>query len=749
MTIVHAMRHRDEETVRGYGGHVLGYLKASGRTGMHMNRPFRSRVGDQNGPQRFIPAPVVALVALGAVPMVVRLFWWHSVLDLVALIGTVVAMWALVMRPWKEGPANMNFLAEAMSLMAAGFVVVDKSGRVTKVNRAFCELFGVDIDRDVKSGTPAYSLFLATGPIGCGSVHPEQDLQELQSILRSANSTRGVNIERHDGKSFAMSSVPLRVNGHRLGMVVFWDDTQWNREQHEVSEARHDAERGRNEALSMVRLASHEIRGPVHAMLALTDQLGATNLNSHQATLLSSVYDAGAGLRGVVDRILDLSMLESGAVMVSAAHMDLRTTVREVSAVVSATLAAKSVRFDASIAEDLSTERFGDAVRIHQVLVNLLVNAAKFTTAGVVSLSVRRARHGWVKFVVSDTGPGIPPEVLDQVFHDAETLFVRSEGGSGLGLLISRQLVELMGGTMTVAYSTNEGTVFVVDIPLPDADSVALATSSLHGVVDDIGPPSLQTTVLATTAGGIVDEPGWPLVLVVDDCADVLAVTAQMLRRLGAVVDFTTDPFQAISWCTKRLYDLVVIDAMMPALDGPTTARTIRLNEEAVRVPILIATGETSATTRQRCAEAGVDAYLVKPFSTEELGVAISGLVGKRPAGVAGLHQFTNDQSEQIDIVGMFLDRLAGRLDQVNEAVHRGDNLATANAAHALASSAAMFGVQALARSCNDLERRARNDTVGEDSDMLLADVNRTAADAAVTLGTAVAQWKQINGRRQ
>ena len=144
-----------------------------------------------------------------------------------------------------------------------------------------------------------------------------------------------------------------------------------------------------------------------------------------------------------------------------------------------------------------------------------------------------------------------------------------------------------------------------------------------------------------------------------------------------------------------------------------------------------------------------MDAYLVKPFSTEELGVVVSGLVGKRPAGVAGLHQFTNDQSEQIDIVGMFLDRLAGRLDQVNEAVHRGDNLATANAAHALASSAAMFGVQALARSCNDLERRARNDTVGEDSDMLLADVNRTAADAAVTLGTAVAQWKQINGRRQ
>ena len=716
---------------------------------MRMSRPFRPHVAELNRSPRLVPGPVVALVALGAVPMVMRLLLWHSVLDLVSLIGTVVAMWALVMRPWKEGPANVDFLAEAMSLMAVGFVVVDRGGCITKVNRAFCELFGVDVDGDVKTGTSAYSLFLATGPIGSGSVRPERDLQELQSVMRSADSIRGANIERRDGRSFAMSSVPLRVNGQRLGMAVFWDDTQWNREQHEVSEARHDAERGRSAALSMVRLASHEIRGPVHAMLALMDQLAATNLDSHQATVLSATYDAGAGLRGVVDRVLDLSMLESGAVMVTATRMDLRDTVREVSAVVGATLAAKSVRFDAIIAEDLRLERFGDPVRIHQVLINLLVNAAKFTTVGVVSLTVRGAGDGWVKFVVSDTGPGIPPEVLDQVFHGTETLFVRSEGGSGLGLLISRQLVELLGGTMTVASSTNEGTVFVVELPLPDDDSVELSTSSVHGVVDDIGSASLHTTVFAATAGGCVDETGWPLVLVVDDCTEVLAVTTEMLRLLGASVEFTTDPFQAVHWCTTRPYDLVVIDAMMPGLDGPTTARTIRLNEEDVRVPILIATGDTSATTRQRCSEAGVDAYLVKPFSTRELGVMISGLVGKGPGGLVGLDQFTNDQSVQLDTVRMFLDRLPGRLGLVNEAVHRGDNLATANAAHALASSAAMFEVQALARSCGDLERRARNETVGDDSDSLLAVINRAAADAVVNLSTAVTQWEQTNGRHE
>ena len=127
----------------------------------------------------------------------------------------------------------------------------------------------------------------------------------------------------------------------------------------------------------------------------------------------------------------------------------------------------------------------------------------------------------------------------------------------------------------------------------------------------------------------------------------------------------------------------------------------------------------------------------------------ISGLVGKGPGGLAGLDQFTNDQSVQLDTVRMFLDRLPGRLDLVNEAVHRGDNLATANAAHALASSAAMFEVQALARSCSDLERRARNETVGDDSDSLLAVINRAAADAVVNLSTAVTQWEQTNGRHE
>ena len=196
---------------------------------------------------------------------------------------------------------------------------------------------------------------------------------------------------------------------------------------------------------------------------------------------------------------------------------------------------------------------------------------------------------------------------------------------------------------MTAASSTTEGTTFMVDLPLPDADSVALAGASLDGVDHNIGLASPQTTVHAPRAAGNVDDHGWPLVLVVDDCADVLAVMAQMLRLLGASVDTTTDPFEAVHWCTTRPYDLVVIDAMMPGLDGPTTARTIRLNEEDVRVPILIATGETSATTRQRCAEAGVDAYLVKPFSAKELGVVVSGLVGLGAAVVRVLDQREQD----------------------------------------------------------------------------------------------------------
>lgn len=705
-----------------------------------LTRWFQSLRYTFSGPYRSIPGPVVALVALGGVPMVVRLLRWQSALDLVALLGTAVAIWALAMRPWREGPANVDFLAEAMSLMAAGFVVVDRGGYVTKVNRTFCELFGVHSDRDVRPGMTACSLFSATGAIGSGSLRPEENLAELEVMLRSDDFVRGTNIERRDGRSLAMTSVPLRVGDHCVSIAVFWDDTQWSQAQQEGRAARYDAERGRSAAMSMVRLASHEIRGPVHAMLVFMDLLGATNLDSHQATLLSSAYDAGAGLRGVVDRILDLSMLESGAVMVAAERMDLWTTVREVSAVVSARLAAKSVRFDVMISDDLPTSRIGDAVRINQVLTNLLVNATKFTSTGVVSLTVRPACEGWVKFVVSDTGPGIPAEVLNQVFHDQDTAFVRSEGGSGMGLLITRQLVELMEGTITAVSSAKEGTVFVVDLPLPEADlAVMQSLTDERGVTTAI-------PALAVVASGTVEEPGWPLVLVVDDSADVLEVMAQMLRRLGAAVDTTTDPFQAVHWCTTRLYDLVVIDAMMPGLDGPTTARTIRLNEEDTRVPILIATGEASAAMRKRCAEAGVNAFLVKPFSTKELGDVVSGLVGERPGALAGLTQFSTDQAELIGAVGMFLDRLDARLGLVNDAVRRLDAPATASAAHNLASAAAMFGVKALARSCRDLERRARNGVLDEDSAMLLADINSSAVDAAATLRHEVAHWQAADG---
>jgi signal transduction histidine kinase/DNA-binding response OmpR family regulator/HAMP domain-containing protein len=396
---------------------------------------------------------------------------------------------------------------------------------------------------------------------------------------------------------------------------------------------------------------SHELRTPLNSLLILAQQLEDNpddNMTETQVEYASVIHSSGKELLQLLNSILDLAKVESGTVVAENADVSLiglRTALlREFEPVAR----GKDLDFSIDLAPNSPANIITDPQRIRQILKNLLSNAFKFTERGSVHLRIDLAGRGWsrertslsqaasvVSLAVTDTGIGIDAEQQLRVFEafaQGDGTTARRYGGTGLGLSISRELVGLLGGELTVTSTPDQGSTFTVYLPVGGHDAFVAAAipAQLRPSTERVVPPVVQPQWDGAESRRNPDRP-WstgqgegPLdsvkILVVDDDIRNIFAMAALLERGHAAVTVVESGADAIA-ALQRMndIDLVLMDIMMPVMDGYDTIRAIRALDEFADLPIVAVTGKAVAGERQRCLDAGANDYIPKPVDTAEL----------------------------------------------------------------------------------------------------------------------------------
>ncbi len=503
----------------------------------------------------------------------------------------------------------MSLLAATLDATADGLLVVDPAGRITSYNRRFAELWRLP-ESLLETGDDAALLASVLGQL----TDPEAFLAKVEALYKQPDAESDDVLQFLDGRVFERTSKPQRVGGAIVGRVwSFHDATERKRLEADVASALTRAREASRLKSAFLATMSHEIRTPMNGVLGMAELLVDSNLDVTQRSRLTALRESGHTLMALINDILDFSKIEAGKLDLEHIEFDLPAAVQSVARLVSSQAHDKGLILRLQLAADVPARVSGDPLRLRQVLLNLASNAVKFTDAGDVTMAVAALCDGRLRFSVTDTGIGIDPSLrhlLLDPFSQADSSTTRRFGGTGLGLAICAQLVELMGGTLDFDSALGSGSCFWFDVPLRASNrSGALPAPTMAAHLPAAFPERLAGT----------------RVLLADDTGINRLVGVAMLERLGCVVDVVSDGAAAVDAARRNHYDAILMDCLMPVMDGFEATGLIRRTElGTTRTPIIALTASAMAGDREKCLAAGMDDYLSKPLDQSALAGALT-----------------------------------------------------------------------------------------------------------------------------
>ncbi len=550
----------------------------------------------------------------------------------------------------------------------------------------------------------------------CRFRHRDGEWRWLESVFRRVPGAKAG--DRKPGDRPRLGNAVAQSDRQPTVVVTVRDVTERQAQSRALEEAKRAAEQASSAKSEFLATMSHEIRTPLNGILGYTDLLLADDrFTGDRRRHVERIRGAGAALRTVVDDILDFSKIEAGRVDLDPRPFALATLVADAVSIVSGGINGRTLDISTDLDARVPAVLVGDEDRLRQILLNLLNNAVKFTPAGGVYLSVAPARGplGWMRFTVTDTGIGIPPDKRDRLFErfsQVNGTIRRRYGGTGLGLAICRSLVEAMGGAIGVEGAEGQGSTFWFEVPLPAGASEAGADIEREDAGVGVRPAR---------------------VLLVEDQALNQDLVRAVLEAAGHAVVVVGDGAQAVRAVREAVFDLVLMDAQMPVMDGISATRRIRAADHPSRdVPIVAMSANVMPAQVAALLAAGMDDHVGKPFRQRDLFAAVARWTPSEPgayppreasldaraladlAGSIGAARLRALMRAAIDQVGDLIAPAAGCFETMDTSDRdRLDRDRLGNGAHALSAATGTLGLDKLSTLLRALERACGHGALG------------------------------------
>ncbi len=652
---------------------------------------------------------------------------------------------------------NLQLLNSMVESSADPFYVLDVNDgfRLVLTNQSGCEHYGLPKEKLLSMRVPDWD--------------PDVGPEQLQQLLAAVKEKGHLSIEtRHYHSSGNIIPVEVSINHLKdeSGEYVYGyiNDISSRREMEKsLLQAKESAEALTKSKSQFLANMSHEIRTPMNAIIGLSHLALNKQMPSDVRDYLEKINHSSEGLLGILNDILDFSKMEAGKLIIENGHFNLNTILNNLNNMFSARAEEKHLEFGLEVSDDVPTDLIGDALRLQQILTNLVGNAFKFTERGKVAIKVllqdAEGSHARLHFRVCDTGIGMSREDQEKLFKpfsQVDTSATRQFRGTGLGLVISHNLLNLMGGEFQIESAPGKGSIFSFDLLF------SVASNELHHEVNHrhekrrAGTLALDLRELGQALSGT-------RILVAEDNQINQQVVKEFLKLSGVNVDIANDGKEALQLLERHRYDAILMDVHMPEMGGVEATESVRKQPQFKELPIIALTAGVTQEEREVCEAIGMNDFIAKPVNPEALIKTLCEWIKPKVASAPPSDEASNDWADiEDDLPGFDLRMLktmiggsseilqsllqtffadcAGESSVIMASIQKPDLVVAEKQLHRLKGAAGNLGAKALHQACEALDAQLKKGSYSAESLQVWL---KTFDETMLTLGNMLVKWEE------